>query len=91
MFMRNRFILKHIILVEIYCIDMIIFGWQESADNVSPDSTSPSKDDLLEEACKKYEETTRLCPTLHDVCMRFLSTLVVSADKVATSVIIHYA
>lgn len=40
---------------------------QESADNVSPDSTSPSKDALLEEACKKYDESTRLCPTLHDV------------------------
>ncbi|PNX76198.1 hypothetical protein L195_g032143, partial [Trifolium pratense] len=39
---------------------------QESADNVSPDSTSPSKDALLEEACKKYDEATRLCPTLHD-------------------------
>lgn len=42
---------------------------QESADNVGPDSTSPSKDALLEEACKKYDEATRLCPTLHDVCM----------------------
>ncbi|GAU30656.1 hypothetical protein TSUD_31280 [Trifolium subterraneum] len=39
---------------------------EESADNVSPDSTSPSKDALLEEACKKYDEATRLCPTLHD-------------------------
>ncbi|KAG5249493.1 protein HLB [Salix suchowensis] len=36
------------------------------ADNVSLDSTSPSKDDLLEEACKKYDEATRLCPTLND-------------------------
>lgn len=40
---------------------------QESADNVSPESSSPSKDALLEEACKKYEEATRLCPTLNDV------------------------
>lgn len=41
---------------------------QESADNVPPDSNSPSnsKDALLEEACKKYDEATRLCPTLHD-------------------------
>ncbi|KAK7840173.1 protein hlb1 [Quercus suber] len=39
---------------------------QESADNVSQDSTSPSKDALLEEACKKYDEATHLCPTLHD-------------------------
>ncbi|CAL5439176.1 unnamed protein product [Camellia sinensis] len=39
---------------------------EESADNVSPDSSSPSKDDLLEEACKKYDEATHLCPTLHD-------------------------
>lgn len=39
---------------------------QESADNVSPDSTSPSKDSLLEEACKMYDEATRLCPTLND-------------------------
>ncbi|PPS17020.1 hypothetical protein GOBAR_AA03560 [Gossypium barbadense] len=47
-----------------------LYNWalvlQESADNVSPDSTSPSKDDLLEEACKKYNDATRLCPTLHD-------------------------
>lgn len=41
---------------------------QESADNVNPDSSSPSKDALLEEACRKYDEATRLCPTLHDVC-----------------------
>ena len=40
---------------------------QESADNVGPDSSSPSKDALLEEACKKYDEATHLCPTLHDV------------------------
>ncbi|XP_047978330.1 protein HLB1-like [Salvia hispanica] len=39
---------------------------QESADNVSPESSSPSKDALLEEACRKYEEATRLCPTLND-------------------------
>ncbi|CAL5356359.1 unnamed protein product [Camellia sinensis] len=47
-----------------------LYNWalvlQESADNVSPDSSSPSKDDLLEEACKKYDEATHLCPTLHD-------------------------
>ncbi|XVF51222.1 hypothetical protein PTKIN_Ptkin04bG0167300 [Pterospermum kingtungense] len=47
-----------------------LYNWalvlQESADNVSPDSTSPSKDALLEEACKKYDEATRLCATLHD-------------------------
>ena len=48
---------------------LFLFGLQESADNVSPDSTSPSKDALLEEACNKYDEATRLCPTLHDVCM----------------------
>ena len=40
---------------------------QESADNVGPESSLPSKDALLEEACKKYDEATRLCPTLHDV------------------------
>jgi len=45
---------------------------QESADNVSPDSTSPSKDALLEEACRKYDEATLLCPTLHDVCKNIL-------------------
>jgi hypothetical protein len=49
-------------------VHSIIVDMQESADNVSPDSTSPSKDALLEEACKKYDEATRLCPTLHDVC-----------------------
>ncbi|XP_065637850.1 protein HLB1 [Quercus suber] len=47
-----------------------LYNWsycmQESADNVSQDSTSPSKDALLEEACKKYDEATHLCPTLHD-------------------------
>ncbi|GFS44479.1 tetratricopeptide repeat (TPR)-like superfamily protein [Actinidia rufa] len=47
-----------------------MYNWalvlQESADNVSPESSSPSKDALLEEACKKYDEATRLCPTLHD-------------------------
>ncbi|KAK4423118.1 protein HLB1, partial [Sesamum alatum] len=47
-----------------------LYNWalvlQESADNVSPDSSSPTKDALLEEACKKYEEATRLCPTLND-------------------------
>lgn len=42
-------------------------GMQESADNVSQDSNFPSKDALLEEACRKYNEATRLCPTLHDV------------------------
>ncbi|KAL1829866.1 hypothetical protein ACET3Z_008278 [Daucus carota] len=52
-----------------------IYNWalflQESADNVSPDSDSPSKDAfLLEEACKKYADATRLCPTLHDVCTK---------------------
>ena len=40
--------------------------FQESADNVDPNSSS-SKDALLEEACKKYAEATRLCPTLYDV------------------------
>lgn len=48
-------------------VHSIIICMQESADNVSPDSTSPSKDALLEEACKKYDEATHLCPTLHDV------------------------
>ncbi|XP_039021884.1 protein HLB1-like [Hibiscus syriacus] len=47
-----------------------LYNWalvlQESADNVSPDSTSPSKDALIEEACQKYDEATHLCPTLHD-------------------------
>ncbi|KAI4996897.1 hypothetical protein ZWY2020_052239 [Hordeum vulgare] len=37
---------------------------QESADNVDPNSDS-SKDSLLEEACKKYAEATRRCPTLY--------------------------
>ncbi|KAG9142869.1 hypothetical protein Leryth_005616 [Lithospermum erythrorhizon] len=47
-----------------------LYNWalvlQESADNISPDATSPSKDALLEEASRKYEEATRLCPTLND-------------------------
>lgn len=40
---------------------------QESADNVNADTNSPSKDALLEEACKKYAEATNLNPALHDV------------------------
>ncbi|EPS62419.1 hypothetical protein M569_12370, partial [Genlisea aurea] len=47
-----------------------LYNWalvlQESADNVSSESSSPSKDSLLEEACRKYEEATRLCPSLND-------------------------
>ncbi|KAF7150203.1 hypothetical protein RHSIM_Rhsim02G0251800 [Rhododendron simsii] len=47
-----------------------LYNWalvlQESADNVSPESSSPTKDALLEEACRKYDEATCLCPTLHD-------------------------
>lgn len=40
---------------------------QESADNAGPEVGSPGKDALLEEACKKYEAATQLCPTLHEV------------------------
>lgn len=40
---------------------------QESADNAGPDMGPPGKDALLEEACKKYEAATQLCPTLHEV------------------------
>ena len=47
---------------------------QESADNVDPDTSSTSKDALLEEACRKYDKATRLCPTLQDVC--FFSNIV---------------
>ncbi|KAG2536974.1 hypothetical protein PVAP13_9NG240400 [Panicum virgatum] len=43
---------------------------QESADNVDPNSSS-SKDALLEEACKKYAEATRLCPTLYDAILNY--------------------
>jgi hypothetical protein len=35
---------------------------------------SSSKDALLEEACKKYAEATRLCPTLYDVSFSFSKT-----------------
>ncbi|KAL8150312.1 hypothetical protein V2J09_020120 [Rumex salicifolius] len=52
-----------------------LYNWalilQESADRVDPDSTSPSKDALLEEACKRYEEATRLCPTLNDATQHY--------------------
>ncbi|XP_065039180.1 protein HLB1-like isoform X2 [Musa acuminata AAA Group] len=51
-----------------------LYNWalvlQESADNVGPDSVS-SKDALLEEACKKYEEATRLCPMLYDATKKY--------------------
>ncbi|KAI8005631.1 Protein HLB1, partial [Camellia lanceoleosa] len=62
---------------------------QESEDNVSPDSSSPSKDDLLEEACKKYDEATHLCPTLHDalnnwgLALQELSAIVPVREKQA--------
>lgn len=66
----------------------VICSPQESADNVSPDSVSPSKDDLLEEACKKYDEATRLCPTLYDVCInRTLDLLVLFLVYVTTNAI----
>ncbi|KAK9082458.1 hypothetical protein Syun_031382 [Stephania yunnanensis] len=52
-----------------------LYNWalvlQESADNVDPDSSFPSKDSLLEEACKKYDEATCLCPTLHDATKNY--------------------
>ena len=63
----NRSLHSVISNITINSINLVL---QESADNVSPDSTSPSKDALLEEACKKYDEATRLCPTLHDVCKK---------------------
>lgn len=44
-----------------------IYFHQESADNAGPEVGSPGKDALLEEACKKYEAATQLCPTLHEV------------------------
>jgi tetratricopeptide (TPR) repeat protein len=39
---------------------------QESADNAGSEMDSTSKDALLDEACKKYEAATQLCPTLHE-------------------------
>jgi tetratricopeptide (TPR) repeat protein len=39
---------------------------QESADNAGSEMDSMSKDALLDEACKKYEAATQLCPTLHE-------------------------
>lgn len=66
-------VLKEKIIICLYWIEIIMLDSpQESADNVSADSVSPSKDDLLEEACKKYDEATRLCPTLYDVCIHWL-------------------
>jgi hypothetical protein len=52
---------------------------QESADNAGPEVGSPGKDALLEEACKKYEAATQLCPTLHEVLLTFsYATLIIS-------------
>lgn len=42
---------------------------------MDPNSSS-SKDALLEEACKKYAEATRLCPTLYDVSSYLLHCLI---------------
>lgn len=56
---------------------------QESADNVGPDSDS-SKDALLEEACKKYEEAIRLCPTLYDVSDSVLNHCRTSTEIILT-------
>ncbi|KAJ0634646.1 putative pleckstrin domain, tetratricopeptide-like helical domain superfamily [Helianthus annuus] len=39
---------------------------QECADNVNSSANSHTKDALLEEACKKYDEATQLNPALHD-------------------------
>jgi hypothetical protein len=48
-----------------------LYNWalvlQESADNTGPEMDSVSKDALLDEACKKYEAATQLCPSLHEV------------------------
>jgi hypothetical protein len=48
-----------------------LYNWalvlQESADNAGSEMDSMSKDALLDEACKKYEAATQLCPTLHEV------------------------
>jgi hypothetical protein len=49
-----------------------LYNWalvlQESADTTRSEMDSISKDALLDEACKKYEGATRLCPTLHEFC-----------------------
>lgn len=42
---------------------------QESADNTGPELGNTAKDSLLEEACRKYEAATELCPTLHEVIL----------------------
>lgn len=69
--MLKEKIIRAFSFISLYWIEIIMLDSpQESADNVSADSVSPSKDDLLEEACKKYDEATRLCPTLYDVCIR---------------------
>lgn len=39
---------------------------QESADNINSDLIGVGKDQLLEEACSKYQAATDICPTLHE-------------------------
>lgn len=56
----------YIYILQLFFLIYILL--QESADTIASDSGSNSKDALLEEACKKYDEATRLCPTLYDVC-----------------------
>jgi hypothetical protein len=50
-----------------------LYNWalvlQESADTTGSEMDSISKDALLDEACKKYEGATQLCPTLHEVIL----------------------
>lgn len=45
---------------------MTVVHVQESADNAGSEMP-PGKDALLDEACKKYDAATQLCPTLHEV------------------------
>lgn len=74
----SELLFVHILLLGIKLnSSLAIYSLQESADNVSPDSVSPSKDDLLEEACKKYDEATHLCPSLYDVCINKILDLLV--------------
>ncbi len=62
LFAAFKFEMRFRTILDFYC-----WFLQESADNAGSEMDSMSKDALLDEACKKYEAATQLCPTLHEV------------------------
>ncbi|KAF5804381.1 putative tetratricopeptide-like helical domain superfamily [Helianthus annuus] len=64
---------------------LLLLLLQESADNVNSSANSHTKDALLEEACKKYDEATQLNPALHDAYYNWAICHGITSDsRVAT-------